>query len=174
MSKAMPYFTCVVVLAVFATTSYARLVSFEADTLSSWSPSGAVVTQSIGSARLGTVTMSAESQSKFTLTSTVTNETSFIWTGYLLSLNPAESASFANGSAGSTKFGTVLYPDKWHVEFRSPQEVAPGQVVTMQFDIVIPDDGSYTFTLTQTPIPEPATLALLGLGALACLRRRRG
>jgi hypothetical protein len=173
MSKVMPCFTCVVVLAVFATASYAKLVSFEADTLSSWSPSGAVVTQSIGSAGRGTLTMSAESRSKFTLTSVVTNETSFVWTGYLLSLNPAEAALFVDHSASSTKFNTVLYPDKWHIQFKAPNEVAIGQVVALQFDILIPDDGSFTFTLTQTPIPEPATFALLGLGALACLRRRR-
>jgi hypothetical protein len=46
-------------------------------------------------------------------------------------------------------------------------------VVTLQFDISIPDGVPFTFTLTQNPIPEPATAALLGLGALLLLARRK-
>jgi len=34
-------------------------------------------------------------------------------------------------------------------------------------------DGITEFTIRQTPIPEPASLALLGIGGLALLRRRR-
>lgn len=172
MSKSIFRLTSVVLVIFLSASVQAELVSFEADTLSNWSPSGAAFAQAMGSAG-SAVTMTAESHSTFTVTSTVTNEEGFAWTGYLLELNPANAATFVNGSAGSTKFENVSYPDDWTIMFGSPQEVAVGQVVTMQFDIFIPDDGNYTFTLTQTPIPEPATFALLGLGSLIFLRRRK-
>ena len=172
MSKSIIRLTCVVLVLSVSASVQAELVSFEADTLSNWSPSGAVITQALGPAG-GTVMMSAESHSTFTLTSTITNEDGFAWTGYLLELDPLESATFVNGSAGSTKFGTVSYPDDWTIVFEAPDAVEVGQVVTMQFDIFIPDNGDYKITLTQTPIPEPATFALLGLGSLVLLRRRK-
>ena len=172
MSKSIIRIVCVVLVLSLSATVQAELVSFEADTLSNWSPSGAAFAQAMGSAG-AVLTMTAESHSTFTVTSTVTNEEGFTWTGYLLELDPTEAATFVNGSAGSTKFENVSYPDDWTITFQAPQEVAVGQVVTMQFDIFIPDDGTYKFSLTQTPIPEPATFALLGLGSLVLLRRRK-
>lgn len=172
MSKSIIRLIGVVLVLSLSASASAELVSFEADALSNWSPSGAAFAQAMGAAG-SSVTMTAESHSKFTVTSTVTNEEGFTWTGYLLELNPAEAATFVNGSAGSTKFSTVTYPDDWTVVFAAPQEVAVGQVVTLQFDVYIPDGGPYTFSLTQTPIPEPATFALLGLGSLVFLAKRR-
>jgi hypothetical protein len=89
-----------------------------------------------------------------------------------LKLDEEGDITFVEGSASSTDFETVLYPDPWTIEFQAPQAVPPGEVVTFEFKITIPDSGLYTVTLTQEPIPEPATVALFGLGALALLIRR--
>jgi len=173
MSKCNMFFAFGVFLFVVAGPAEGTLVSFESDALSTWSPAGAVISEGLSSLGPASVTISAESLSKFTITTTATNESGFVWTGYRLMLDPAEPATFVPGSAGSTKFGTVDEVDDWTLEFWAPLEVLPGQVVTMQFDVSIPDGGAYTFTLTQEPIPEPSTVAILSLGALPLLLRKR-
>lgn len=109
----------------------------------------------------------------FTITTTVTNQSDVIWTGYVLTLDPAGNATFVEGSGGSTKFETINYPDLWTIEFLQPQPVLPGQDVMLQFAINISGPAPHTFTLSHNPIPEPATAVLLILGALALLARRR-
>ncbi|UCG49280.1 MAG: PEP-CTERM sorting domain-containing protein [Phycisphaerales bacterium] len=175
MSKNKVVFTLVVVVALLSGIAQAKLISFDSDaTCSTWSPNGAVISQAISMGGPVEVKMNAEAGSTFTITNTATNETTFTWTGYVLELDPAENATFVGGSAGSTKFNTVQYPDAWTVEFEAPEVVEIGQVVTLQFDIEIPDGAPYKISLTQYPIPEPATVALLGLGcALLVCRRRR-
>jgi hypothetical protein len=108
--------------------------------------------------------LNAEAHSTFNVQITTTNESDFTWTGYVLSLDPEGEATFVEDTASSTKFNTVLYQDAWTLEFEAPQAVSIGEVVTLEFDISIPDGHSYTFELTQTPIPEPATFILLGFG----------
>jgi len=172
MSERQVHLLLVGISLIFGSVAQAELVSFDTDSVANWSPSGAVISQGVATGDPLDVTISAEAHSTFTVTTTATNETDFTWTGYILTLDPAGEATFVASSAGSTKFTQILYPDAWTIEFWAPQEVAPGQVVTLQFDISIPDDSSYTFTLTQTPIPEPATIALLGLGSLVVLRMK--
>lgn len=174
MSKRVLVFILVWLVAFFGSAAQAGLVSFDSDALSTWSASGAVVTQSISSVTPVEVTITAEAESTFTITTTTTNESGFTWTGYILSLDPQGDATFVEGVAGSTKFETVEYPDPYTIEFWAPQPVLPGQVVTLQFDVSIPDAGPYTFTLAQSPIPEPTTIAILALGGLLLLRKRKG
>jgi len=173
MGKCKVFLTAIAVVVLFSSMAHGTLVSFSTDEVSSWSPSGAVISLGLPSLDPRNVTMNAESHSTFTVTSTVTNETSFTWIGYEVTLDPTDAATFVAGSAGSTKFGTIHEVDAWTLEFWAPTEVLPTQVVTLQFDIHIPDTGSYTFTLTQNPIPEPATVAMLGFGMLALIIRRQ-
>ena len=157
---------------LFGGMAQAKLVSFSTDEIFSWSYSGAVLTQAISTPAPVDVIMTAAAESAFTITSTTTNETDFIWTGYIVTLNPAESATFVTGTAGSTKFTTVLYPNPHRLEFWTG-EVLQGKAVAFQFDISLPDGPPNTFTLTQNPVPEPATFALLGLGATVLVAGRR-
>jgi hypothetical protein len=168
-------FILVGLVALLGSAAQAGLVSFDSDAEdSSWSPSGAIITQDIASLAGVDITITAEAKSTFTITTTTTNESGFTWTGYILTLDKQGNATFVEGTAGSTKFQTVGYPDPWTIEFWAPKPVLPGQVVTLQFDINIPDSGPSTFTLAQQPIPEPTTIAILGLGSLFLLRKLKG
>lgn len=173
MSKHALVFILVGLVAFFSSAAQAELISFDSDAVSTWSPSGAVVTQGFSSLDVADVEITAEAESTFTITTTATNESGFTWTGYILSLDRQGDAVFVGGTAGSTKFETVEYPDLWTIEFWAPKAVLPGQVVTLQFEISIPDSVPYTFTLAQQPIPEPTTIAILGLGSLFLLRKRK-
>ncbi|MCX5638362.1 MAG: PEP-CTERM sorting domain-containing protein [Planctomycetota bacterium] len=162
------------VIVLFGGIAQGNLVSFSADKPSTWSPSGAIITRVISSLAPIDVTMIAEADSTFTIISGTTNESGFTWTGYILTLDTAGSATFVPGTASSTKFNTVVESlDHLALNFGPPGTVEPGQLVAFQFDLNIPEGLSYTFTLTQYPIPEPATFALLGLGSLALLAGRK-
>jgi hypothetical protein len=103
-------------------------------------------------------------------TMTTANETDITWTGYLLTLDSSSGGAFVEGSGASTDFREVLYPDAWTIEFRAPEAVPPGEIVTLEFKVHVPEkDVLLGLTLTHQPIPEPATVAFLGLGALVLL-----
>ena len=172
MSKCKVLVTPSLVLFLCSGLAQASLKSFEADTTSSWSPAGVVMMQGVTSSGSTGITMTAESHSTFSINLTAVNDTTFTWTGYILDLDPAANATFVPNSAGSTVFDDVDYIGLYRLEF-SNGEVLINKPVGLQFDVEIPDTGLHTFTLTQTPIPEPATVALLGLGSLALLLRRR-
>lgn len=160
------------VMILFGGIAQAKLVSFSADELFTWSDFGAVIAQEITIIAPTKVTMTADADSTFIISTFVVNETGFTWSRYILTLDPV-GATFVPGSAGSTKFLTVLYTNPHTLDFRAPVTVEPGQGVTFQFNIDVPDGPPYTYTLTHQPIPEPATFALLGLGSLVLVAGRR-
>ena len=141
------------------------------DAVSTQSQSIAIVSQGSSTGAFAELTMSAEANSTFTIITT--NESDIIWTGYIVELDRTGAATFVEGTAGSTRFGTIEYPDLWTIEFWAPEDVPPGDVVTLQFDVSLPDSAPHTFTVTHTAIPEPATAILLGLGAVVLLARRK-
>ncbi len=110
---------------------------------------------------------------QFAITLTVENNTGFIWTGYVLELDQGENATFfGTASTSGPEFGTVTYPGDKTINFSGTEYVDIGESVTFNFVIDVPNFGD-GFALTQTPIPEPATIALLGLGSILLLRRLR-
>ena len=120
------------------------------------------------------VVMSGETDSDptFTMQKNITNTTGITWTGYDLVL--LGNSTFVNGTASSTKFNTHSFSaDFKTLHFYAPQSVLNTESVTLQVDINVPTTGLFDFTMAQHAIPEPATIMLIGLGALGMLRRRR-
>ena len=153
---------------LLSSAAQANLVDM-CDAVSTQSQSIAIVAQGSSTGASDQLTLNREASSTFTIITT--NESDIIWTGYVVELDPTGAATFVEGTAGSTRFGTIEYPDLWTIEFWAPEEVPPGDVVTLQFDVSLPD--SSPFTVTHTAIPEPATAILLGFGAVVLLARRK-
>lgn len=103
------------------------------------------------------------------ITKTVLNDSSLDWTGYQIDVSGAN-VSYVAHSAACDAF-TAISESGNHLTF-SGATVAIGHSVTFDFDVTL-GTGTFGLDIHQTPVPEPATLSLLGLGLMGLLRRRR-
>lgn len=111
----------------------------------------------------------------------VLNESSVTWTAWKLELDPNATATFVTTgihTPTSDHFNSFTLINSKTLEFFAPNAVPVNDTVDLDFFINVPytagsGNQSFSFTLTQTAIPEPATLSLLVLGGLAMLRRGR-
>jgi len=117
-----------------------------------------------------------DSPSTFSVVKTVVNNTGLTWTGYgfswggpLLSGSPA---MLDRESVKSTKLQTITYPYDWTIDFAGSPVVLGAESFTIEFDLCT-SEGIYHNVFSQSVIPEPTTLVLLGLGWLALFRTCR-
>ncbi|MGA2915521.1 MAG: PEP-CTERM sorting domain-containing protein [Sedimentisphaerales bacterium] len=133
---------------------------------------------------LGDFTTDTELDPKVLIDETVENDTTFAWTDYHITIGMTKTFSFLS----------VIAPEDWTYDTTPvvagtiPNGGGPGWVGTVNYyvgtgsPIAIGDDGEFglkvsftgsvAFATQQVPTPEPATLALLSIGALV-LRRRK-
>lgn len=117
----------------------------------------------------------ADSDSTFSVILVAANNTGVAWTSSVLKCAPPHGgAGFADiipETVRSTRLQTVTFPGPWTVEFSGPPAVLNGEFFMIQFDMDV-RAGDFDDGLRLTVVPEPATIALFGLGGVA-LRRKR-
>ncbi len=178
MKKLGLFCLAILLLAVCTGTSYATIVEFDfpasmgtySYTLNDFSLDITENLWEIGSVGF-TVSGDLELDPIFYITKAVENTTGIEWIGYELTLDLLGDATFT-GIAASDVF-TLGSQSSYEIVFEGPDSLPNGGTVTFDLDILVPDSGPFSFTLTQTPIliPEPTTIALLSAGMLFLKRR---
>lgn len=108
----------------------------------------------------------------------LTNNTNFFWSSFQIVLTPALGSTISNVAASSNaSFSDVnvsaggggSWVILWDQDMGTGVSTGGGAAFSFGFDIA----GNLGFTMKQTPLPTPASAALLGVAGLWGVRRRR-
>jgi hypothetical protein len=111
------------------------------------------------------------------LTKSLLNDSGFVWTEFLLELTPSLGGPIVvdPGSVDSDHFDTfdvTNNPDgSASILYSGGVPVGLGDSLSLDFTFNVPADVA--FTMVQTPLPTPGSLALLAVAGLIGPRRRR-
>lgn len=131
--------------------------------------------------------------SEYLLIESIDNNTGIPWSGYTMQLGFGTGAGFTPSTAGdfldfdaplfdptptSAAFPVVMAPNEDLLVFSGGTHGPGQQVYRVRIDVpdfVLPGGTPMTFTLRQTPVPEPGALVFSGLAVLGLvgLARRR-
>ncbi len=99
----------------------------------------------------------------------VTNNSSFVWTGYEITVDGSAGVNYVSGSGTSDVFGLPVENGNMLI-FSEPGTVGIGETVTFNFDVEVPQ-GQFSFNILQLPVPEPTGLVIFAVGTLLIRRR---
>ena len=115
----------------------------------------------------------------FTITRNIANESPVAWTGLVMNFEGdiSTNARIVDGSAHSSVFSEVTShtPRGSILEFSGGGVVLPGETLAIQFDVFVDarhSNGVFRIAMDGNPVPEPASILILGCGAMM-LRSRR-
>jgi hypothetical protein len=134
---------------------------------------------------LGDFTTDTELDPTVRIMEYVYNDTDFAWTDYHITIGMTKSFSISN----------IVTPEDWTYTIDGPAVgmipnggglgwvgtinyyVGTGAPIAMdeegEFGFKLSFTGGIAFCMEQVPTPEPATVTMLGFGALALMRKRR-
>lgn len=112
------------------------------------------------------------------ITKTIENGSDVAWTSFVVEIDPTGGASYVAGSAEvvGDHLNTITEQNIGGVDvitFEAPDSVLVGETLEISFKINIPANTIFTIDVEQTPVPEPASLSILSLGAVFLARRKK-
>lgn len=105
----------------------------------------------------------------------VINVTGYTWTGFQMDLSTGVGTVNVLTSSSSDYGSTIVTNNNTNnvTMTYSAGAVANGDTANFYFEFAIPLQNIWSFTITQTPVPAPASLGLVGMAGLVAMRRRR-